>query len=113
MDGYFVLNERGEPRLEPDLEAWSRWFERADRSVARTVVSAGITVLTTFRGVGETNDSGEAPPLFETRVFGGILDGEERWSRTRAEAVAGHEWLAAWCRVGNAHNHGITEAQLR
>ena len=113
MDGYFVLNEQGEPRLEPDIEAWSRWFERADRSVARTVVSSGITVLTTFRGVGATNESGEAPPLFETRVFGGLLDAEERWSRTRAEAVDGHEWLAYWCKIGNTYNHGITAAQLR
>ena len=113
MDGYFVLNEQGEPRLEPDMEAWSRWFERADRRVARTMVSAGITVLTTFRGVGETNETGEAPPLFESRVFGGLLDGEERWSRTRAEAVTGHEWLVAWCRIGNTHNLGITAAQLR
>jgi len=37
MEGYFVLNERGEPMLERDVEAWTRWFERADRSVARTV----------------------------------------------------------------------------
>ena len=113
MDGYFVLNDQGEPRLEPDLEAWSRWFERADRSVARAIVSDRITVLTTFRGVGATNGSGDAPPLFETRVFGGILDGEESWTRTRAEAVAAHEWLAAWCRIGSTHNHGITAAQIR
>ena len=113
MDGYFVLNEQGEPRLEPDLEAWSRWFERADRRVARTVLSDRITVLTTFRGVGETNGSGAAPPLFETRVFGGILDGEESWTHTRAQAVEAHEWLVAWCRICSVHNHGITAAQLR
>ena len=99
MEGYFVLNERGEPMLERDVEAWTRWFERADRSVARTAISGEITVLTTFRGVGETDESGQAPPLFETRVFGGILAGEERWHRTRAEALVGHERLAEWCRI--------------
>ena len=113
MEGYFVLDERGEPVPERDLEAWTRWFERADRSIARTVVAADITVLTTFRGVAETDESGVAGDLFETRVFGGILDGEEAWSRTRAEAVAGHERLAHWCRIGSTHNHGITAAQLR
>ena len=112
MEGYFVLNDRGEPMLERDVQAWTRWFERADRSVARTVVSADITVLTTFRGVGETDESGQAPPLFETRVFGGILGGEERWHRTRDEAIAGHEWVAEWCRIALAHNHGLSEDQL-
>ena len=112
MEGYFVLNERGEPMLERDVQAWTRWFERADRSVARTVVSADVTVLTTFRGVGETDESGQAPHLFETRVFGGILTGEERWHRTRDQAVAGHERLAEWCRIGMVHNHGISEDQL-
>ena len=112
MEGYFVLNERGEPMLERDVEAWTRWFERTDRSVARTAISGEITVLTTFRGVGETDESGQAPPLFETRVFGGILAGEERWHRTRAEALVGHEWVAEWCRIGNAYNHGLSEDQL-
>ena len=112
MESYFVLNERGEPLLERDVQAWTRWFERADRSVARTAVSREVTVLTTFRGVGQTDDSGAAPPLFETRVFGGVLDGEEAWHRTRAEALAGHEHLAGWCRVGTAANYGITKKQL-
>lgn len=112
MEIHYVLNERGEPIPEPDVQAWTRWFERADRRIARTSVTTDVTVLTTFRGVAETDDSGLTPPLFETKVFGGILTGEERWHRTRAEAVAGHDQLAEWCRVGNSYNHGITEDQL-
>ena len=112
MDGYFVLDERGEPVRELDLEAWTRWFERADRSVARTVIAANVTVLTTFHGVGETTESGQAPALFQTRVFGGVLDGEDAWNRTRTEAVAGHTMLVEWSRIGNSPNHGITEDQL-
>lgn len=113
MERYFVLDERGEPVMERDIEAWSRWFQRADRSIARTVVAADLTVLTTFRGVGEMDESGDAPALFETRVFGGVLDGEEQWHRTRLEALDGHAAMAAWCRVGNSLNYGITEDQLR
>jgi len=41
-----------------------------------------------------------------------MLAGEERWHRTRAEALVGHERLAEWCRIGNAHNHGLSEDQL-
>jgi hypothetical protein len=113
MEGYFVLDERGEPVPERDLEAWTRWFERADRSIARTVVAADITVLTTFRGVAETDESGVAGDLFETRVFGGILDGEELRHRTRSEAVDRHALLAEWCRIAALPNHGLTAEQLR
>ncbi len=112
MEGYFVLDERGEPLLEPDVEAWTRWFERADRSVARTVVSPEVTVLTTFHGVGETDERGEAPALFQTRVFGGVLDGEEVWYRSRSEAIDGHANIAGWCEVSNSPDCGITEDQI-
>lgn len=113
MEGYFVLDDRGEPVLERDLEAWTRWFERADRSVSRTVIAAHVTVLTTFHGVGTTSELGETPALFQSRVFGGVLNGEDVWSRTRAEAMAGHERLVEWSRLGNSPNHGISEEQLR
>ena len=112
MEGYFVLDERGEPVPERDLEAWTRWFERADRSIARTAVAADITVLTTFRGIAETKDNGAATALFETRVFGGILDGEELRHDTRTEAVDGHAAIAEWCRIGALPTHGITKDQL-
>jgi hypothetical protein len=112
MEGYFVLDERGEPVPERDLDAWTRWFERADRSIARTVVAADITVLTTFRGIAETDETGKAGDLFETRVFGGILDGEELRHRTRTDAVDRHAMLAEWCRIGALPHHGITKEQI-
>lgn len=109
MERYFVLDERGEPQLERDLDAWIRWFEQADRSIARTTVSPEVTVLTTFRGVEESPD---APRLFETRVFGGVLDGEEVAHKTRALALESHAALADWCRIGNSPDAGITEDML-
>jgi hypothetical protein len=113
MESYFVLNDRGEPVPERDLEAWTRWFERADRSIARTALGPGVTVLTTFRGVAQTDESGVPDALFETRVFGGLLDGEEQRHATRTEALARHAWLAEWCRIAALPNHGITKEQLR
>ena len=112
VEQYFVLNERGEPQLEPDAEAWTRWFEQADRSIARTTVTPHVTVLTTFRGVSDAGDPDDAPRLFETRVFGGVLDAEEVAHRTRAEAMAAHGALAEWCRVGNAPDAGLSEEIL-
>ena len=113
MEGYFVLNDRGEPVPESDLEAWTRWFEHADRSIARTVIGADVTVLTTFRGVADTDETGMVVGLFETRVFGGLLDGEELRHATRTEAVDRHARLAEWCRIAGLPTHGITEEQLR
>jgi hypothetical protein len=113
MGRYFVLNDLGEPVRERDLEAWSRWFERADRRIARTVVTPDVTVLTTFRGVDEADEADEAPVLFETRIFGGVLNGEEAASRTKSDALDAHAGLVEWCRIGNAPGAGITEDQLR
>jgi hypothetical protein len=109
MESYFILNDRGEPQLEHDLEAWTRWFEQADRTIARTAVKPEVTILTTFRGVHDTSERGDPPRLFETRIFGGLLDGEEVEHCTRAEAIAAHAALAQWCRIGNAPDAGVNE----
>ena len=109
---YFVLDERGEPQREHDLEAWSRWFEQADRNIARTTVAANITVLTTFSGVDENAEQEEHSRPFDTRVFGGVFDGQESRTRSRADAIAAHEELAHWCRVATTFNFGITEEQI-
>lgn len=112
MELYFVLDDRGEPVREPDVEAWSRWFAQADRSIARTVVAPNVTVLTTFNGVDNVPDPDMAPRLFETRVFGGVLDGEVVHHCTRAQATDQHLELVEWCRTGNSPNAGFTEADI-
>jgi hypothetical protein len=113
MGMYFVLDERGEPQRERDLDTWSRWFERADRRIARTVVSADVTVLTTFTGVDDLAQEGDQPRLFATRIFGGVLNGEEMLRHTRDEALATHAWLVEWCRIGNAPGCGVTEDSMK
>src|SRR5262249_44754509 len=110
MEVYFVLDDRGVPVPERDFAAWTRWFEQADRSVARTVVAADITVLSTFSGVDEATRV--TPLLFQTRVFGGVLDGEELRHSTRSEAVAAHDALVEWCKVGSTPNYGLSEDQI-
>jgi hypothetical protein len=112
MELYFVLNEQGEPIRERDIEAWSRWFARADRSIARSIVAPDVTVLTTFNGVDDVPGPDSVPKLFESRVFGGILDGEVVQHCTRAEATARHAELVLWCRIGALPNSGITEADI-
>ena len=112
MELYFVLDEHGEPLLERDVQAWSRWFAQADRSIARSTVSPEVTVLTTFNGVGDVPEPDSIPKLFESRVFGGILDGEVVQHCTRAEAIEQHRELVAWCRIGDSPSSGFSEADL-
>jgi hypothetical protein len=111
MTAYFVLDERGEPRREMDRDAWARWFERAERGLARTVMTDQVTVVTIFIGVHAAPEH-DTPLLFETRVFGGVLDGAHVARGTRAEALAAHCHLAAWCRIGAEPHHGLTEEQI-
>jgi hypothetical protein len=108
---YFVFDEQGEPLPVSTFEEWARWCERTDRGVARTVVTSEVVVLTTFNGVDEV-ESGP-PLLFDTRVFGGLLDGEDVQYPTRAEALAGHARLVEWCRLGSSPNAGLTEDQIQ
>jgi hypothetical protein len=112
MELYFVLNEHGEPVRERNVEAWSRWFAQADRGVARSTAAPGVTVLTTFNGVDDVPDPDAVPKLFESRVFGGILDGVVEEHCTRAEARARHAELVEWCRIGALPNSGITGRDL-
>jgi hypothetical protein len=115
--GKWVLDDNGEPRIEPDLIKWATWFEnRNNRRVAFTELSNGGVVSTVFLaldhdfGMGRVQwetiqwtQEGEKiaaefeipyqPVLWETMVFN--LDGEwdryqERY-RSRAEALAGHQ----------------------
>lgn len=112
MELYFVLDEHGEPVRERDVEAWSRWFAQADRCIARSTVAPNVTVLSTFNGVYDVACPDSIPKLFETRVFGGILDGETLQHRTRAEARARHAELVEWCRMGALPTAGFTEADI-
>jgi len=112
MNGYFVLDACGEPIEEKDFTTWTRWFEQADRSVARTAVTAEVTVLTTFSGF-DHGAQGGVPRLFETRVLGGVLDGEETRQASKAEALRAHAALVTWCRVGASANWGVTAADIK
>ena len=111
MEVYFVLDEQGDPLPVSDNDAWLQWFESADRRVAQTMVTPDIAVLTIFSGVDEVTEGRSARP-FETRGFGGMLDGEEVRYPTRVDALAGHAKVVAWCRLGTSPGEGATEKQI-
>jgi len=74
-----------------DVLEWGRWFETADRHVAKTGVGP-LSVSTVFLGL-DHNFMGGDPILFETMIFGAGDVGEESYLDrycTWAEAEAGH-----------------------
>lgn len=91
-DQKYILD--GHEPVPVDLMTWARWFETADRHVARTEVRPGVMVSTVFLGIDHSFGTGK-PLLFETMVFsdyGG--DNEVRYA-TWDEAVAGHVAIVA------------------
>jgi len=99
-----------------DLFEWGRWFETADRIVAKTDVGP-LRVSTVFLGLDHNFIGRGDPPLFETMVFGGEADDEasesycDRYS-TWGEAERGHAKAVAWAeerlrRADAGHRHRL------
>jgi len=92
---YFILRERRPVAV--DLITWARWFETADRRIARDEVGKATTVSTVF--IGCNHQFGKGPPLvFETMVFNGKLDGECQRYSSYDDAEIGHAAMVRKCR---------------
>lgn len=86
----YILDEQGNPKEVDNILEWARWFETADRIVAKTKVGK-FDVSTVFLGIDHS--FGQGPPLlYETMIFGSGMDGEyqERYP-TKMKALSGHE----------------------
>lgn len=71
------------------LMEWARWFETAERIVAKTEIGP-MHVSTVFIGIDHNFGHSGDPLLFETMIFDDHEDGyQERYS-TWGEAEAGH-----------------------
>ena len=87
--GRYIL-EGKEPKLVEDVIEWGRWFETANRVVAKTTLPSGVEVSTVFLGFDPSFTDGK-PLLFETMIFGGEHDEyQERYS-TWEEAEIAHK----------------------
>ena len=49
----YILDDCGQPHMEPDIWVWAEWFEksREKRRVAETVLPSGIKVSTVFLAI--------------------------------------------------------------
>lgn len=65
----YILNDEGDPVIEPDLLKWARWFETATRTLKRDELPSGYTVSTVFLGLDHNFNPNGEPLLWETMVF--------------------------------------------
>lgn len=94
----YILNDLGEPIVEPDIKEWATWFETAERHVADdrlTIAGEEVRVSTVFLGIDHA--WGEPiPVLWETMVFGGPMNQEmDRCGGSREQAEAMHARMLA------------------
>lgn len=93
MSGKYILDGH---KVVPcnNLMQWAKWFETADRIVAKTKISDEVRVSTVFLGLNHSYGEGD-PLLFETMVFGGKLDEQMERYATWEKAEEGHKrWVA-------------------
>lgn len=100
-DKYILDGHNAKP--EPDIIAWGHWYDKnyLNRHVKNEEIGSDVRVSTVFLGIDHS--FGHGPPLlFETMVFGGPLDGEQRRYSTWGEAEAGHAAVMAEARTAAA-----------
>jgi hypothetical protein len=92
----YILDDAGEPVPCHDLIEWGRFMASEHlRRVAQDLDEGDpgkeVRVSTVFLGL-DHNFFGKGPPvLWETLVFGGVLDGEMDRYTSRAAALEGHQ----------------------
>ncbi len=81
--------EGHKPKKEPDVIKWAKWFEKTNRRVKESYIGEA-RVSTVFLGIDHQFIKGP-PLLFETMVFGGVLDEEQDRCSTWEEAEKMHD----------------------
>lgn len=87
--GNYILDDGGNPVVEPNLLKWAKWFEENDRSLAVHHVGE-VMISTVFLGI-DHNFYGKGPPLlYETMIFNGKHDQAQWRYATKEDALDGH-----------------------
>ncbi len=88
MNDKYILD--GKNVKSASLEEWAKWFETAERHVAKTTINDNVNVSTVFLGLDHS--FGDGPPLlFETMIFGGKHDQYQERFETWEQAETGHQ----------------------
>lgn len=86
----YILNDEGEPKLEPDLLKWAQWYETHERHIVFDKLPDGVKVSTVFLGIDHNFGLDGPPVLWETMIFGGPQDQYQERYTSKSEAIKGH-----------------------
>lgn len=84
---FYILNGK-EIVGTDDVLVWGRFIATPEKIIKQDDIN-GVHVSTVFLGIDHSWGNG-APILFETMVFGGVLDSYQRRYSTYEQAEAGH-----------------------
>ena len=88
----YILNEKGVPVVEDDLETWGRWLENCKSRIVKQEMIGKSKVSTVFLALDHNWSPSGPSVLWETMVFGGKLEGKmDRCSGSREQAEAMHQ----------------------
>jgi hypothetical protein len=95
--GQYILDDDGNPRLEPDVLKWAMWYEYSHLSPGKDNRILGkdyigdAHVSTIFLGLDYSHRRNpERPILWETMIFGGEHDQYMQRYDSKDAALAGH-----------------------
>jgi hypothetical protein len=92
---FWILDDKGEPKPVAGISEWSIATDDEKAIVKQEDVS-GARISTVFLGVDHSFTQTGPPILWETMVFGGMLDMyKDRCGGTREQAEAMHERVVA------------------
>lgn len=96
FSGLFILDDNGNPVPISDALQWAKWFNKTERRiVAKTEIDPGVEVSTVFLGLDHnyammSDPMKYKPVLWETMVFGGVMDQFQCRYNSLENAKAGH-----------------------
>lgn len=89
MNNKYILDEKGNPKSEPDILKWSKWFETAERHIGDDKID-GVKISTVFLGLDHNFGEGK-PILWETMIFGGKHNDYQKRYTSKKSALNGHK----------------------
>jgi len=102
LNNYYIMDEKGNPKRLESFDDWAKWYETANRSIARDEFrrksgeTEEVVVSTVFLGIDHSFGFDSEPLLYETMIFGMKFDGENDYEgyqvrySTLEEALNGH-----------------------
>jgi hypothetical protein len=102
MSERYVLDEAGNPQLEPNLMTWARWFENSQNRVVKQDMIGDVKVSTVFLGLNHNFGLDGPPVLWETMIFGGEHDDYQDRYTTHEDALKGHQAAIELVRTAEA-----------